>query len=300
MGMSPQDAPLTPTLSPHAERGRLGASSSPAPRGRLGLGRWAFLGTVALTYLFILSPVIFVSWISFFRDEIVAFPPSGYSLRWFANAWNSRVFFRGFALSLEVALFAMVVGVTLGTLASLALVRARFPGREAAKLVLLSPLIVPGIVAGTAIYVFYVRIDDLLDWRLVATLPGLVIAHVMLTVPWSVRLVTASLTGLDRAAEDAAMNLGAGPWTTFRRITLPMMRAGIVAAALFSFIISFENLEMSLFLTGPGRVTLPVAILQYLEFKIDPTIAAVSFVQIIVIGAAMLISDRFVKLSRVI
>jgi len=100
--------------------------------------------------------------------------------------------------------------------------------------------------------------------------------------------------------EEAAANLGAGPLTVFRRITLPMMRPGLVAASLFSFIQSFENLELSLLLVGPGRITLPVAMLNYLEFRIDPTIAAVATMQIVIIGVLMLITDRFVKLSRIV
>jgi len=266
----------------------------------LNFTRALHLATVVLVYGFILSPVVFVSWISFFRNEIVAFPPDGYTLKWFASAAADPVFVRGFVLSFELALIAAAIGVTCGTLASLALVRYRFPGREALNMLLLSPLIVPGIVAGTALYIFYINIEDAFDLRIAATLPGLVIAHVLLTIPWSVRLISANLVGLDRSLEEAAENLGAGRWTTFRRVTLPLMRAGIVAATLFSFIVSFENLEFSLFLVGPGRITLPIAILQYLEFKIDPTIAAVSFVQIVLIGTAMLISDRFVKLSRIV
>jgi putative spermidine/putrescine transport system permease protein len=115
-----------------------------------------------------------------------------------------------------------------------------------------------------------------------------------------VRLITASLVGMDRAVEEAAQSLGADRLTTFRRVTLPAILPGIVAAALFGFIASFGNLEMSLFLVGPGRTTLPIAILQYLEWKIDPTIAAVSVLQILFIGGAMLLTDRFVKIGRVV
>ena len=122
----------------------------------------------------------------------------------------------------------------------------------------------------------------------------------LLTIPWTVRLVAASLQGLDRSAEEAAANLGARPLTVFWRVTLPMLRPGVVAACLFSFIQSFENLELTLLLVGPGRVTLPVAMLNYLEFRVDPTLAAVATVQIILVGALMLITDRFVKLSRVV
>ena len=126
------------------------------------------------------------------------------------------------------------------------------------------------------------------------------LAHVVITIPWTVRLVTASLMGFDRTVEEAAQNLGAGPWTTFRRVTLPLIRPGVVAAALFGFVISFGNLEMTLFLIGPGRTTLPIAILQYLEWRIDPVIAAVSLLQILVFGAAMLATDHYVKLARVL
>src|SRR5262245_31090257 len=118
--------------------------------------------------------------------------------------------------------------------------------------------------------------------------------------PGTVRLVTASLMGFDRTVEEAAQNLGAGPWTTFRRVTMPLIRPGVVAAALFGFVISFGNLEMTLFLIGPGRTTLPIAILQYLEWRIDPIIAAMSLLQILVIGAAMVATDRYVKLARVL
>lgn len=262
--------------------------------------RWGLLAAVVLVYVYILLPVMFVAWIAFFDQDIIVFPPESYTVRWFANVWERRAFQRGFVTSFQVAAVAMVCGVALGTLASIALVRYRFRGREALNTLLLSPLIVPGIVAGTAIYVFFVQLDNAFDLGLKGTLPGLVAAHVMLTLPWTVRLISASLEGIDRSVEEAAMNLGASPWTTFRRVTFPMMRAGIVAAALFSFITSFENLELTLFLVGPGRTTLPVAVLNYLEFKVDPTIAAVAFIQIVIIGALMLVTDRYVKLSRIV
>jgi putative spermidine/putrescine transport system permease protein len=110
----------------------------------------------------------------------------------------------------------------------------------------------------------------------------------------------ASLQGLDQTIEEAAANLGANPFTVFRRITMPMVRPGLVAAAMFSFIQSFENLDLSLLLVGPGRITLPVAMLNYLEFRIDPTLAAVATVQLLIVGTLMMATDRFVKLSRVV
>jgi putative spermidine/putrescine transport system permease protein len=262
--------------------------------------RIIFAAAVTGVYALVLAPVLAVMLISFFAQEIVSFPPEGWTLDWYANAWDKREFARGFLTSLQVALAATAIGVPLGTAAALALARGRLPMREAFSTLLLAPLAVPGVVAGTALYLFYVRAEFWVDDDIKGTTLGLVAAHVLLTIPWTVRLVSASLAGLDRLAEEAAANLGARPLTVFRRVTLPMLRPGVVAACLFSFIQSFENLELTLLLVGPGRITLPVAMLNYLEFRVDPTLAAVASVQIVIVGALMLITDRFVSLSRVV
>ncbi|MDQ8731512.1 ABC transporter permease [Bradyrhizobium sp. LHD-71] len=259
-----------------------------------------FKSAVVASYALMLAPVVMVIIISFFRQEIISFPPEGLTMQWYVNAWERREFARGFVTSLQVAAIATAIGVPLGTAAAYALARAKLPGREAISTLLLGPLAVPGVVAGTALYMFYLRAETWLDQDITATLSGLVAAHVLLTIPWTVRLVTASLQGMDRSAEEAAANLGARPPTVFMRVTLPMLRPGVVAAALFSFIQSFENLELTLLLVGPGRTTLPVAMLSYLEFRMDPTLAAVATVQILLVTAMMLITDRFVRLSRVI
>jgi putative spermidine/putrescine transport system permease protein len=264
------------------------------------LRRLAFGACVAAAFALMLAPVAMVVVISVFRQEIVSFPSSGFTLRWYANAWERQEFARGFLSSLQVALLATLAGVPLGTAAAFALVRARPPGAAALNALLLGPLAVPGVVAGTALYMFYLRAEFWLDRDITSTLGGLVAAHVLLTIPWTVRLVTASLQGLDPSAEEAAANLGARPATVFRRVTLPAMRPGIIAACLFSFIQSFENLELSLLLVGPGRTTLPVAMLNYLEFRIDPTLAAVATAQIALVGVVMLATDRFVPIARVV
>ncbi|ACA19018.1 binding-protein-dependent transport systems inner membrane component [Methylobacterium sp. 4-46] len=282
----------------------LSPASAPALAARPGLsvrlGRAAFLAAVILAYAVIFAPIAMVIAISFFDQEIVTFPPDALTLRWYVNAWAQRDFARGFATSLEIALAATAIGVPLGTAAALALVRGRIPGRGLINTFLLAPLAVPAIVAGSALYMFYLRAEDWLDMDIKATFGGLVAANVLITIPWTVRLVGASLAGLDRAAEEAAANLGARPLTVFRRITLPMLRPGIVAASLFSFVASFENLELNLLLVGPGRTTLPVAMLSYLEFRMDPTLAAVATAQIAMVTILMLVTDRFVKLSRVV
>ena len=267
---------------------------------RPSLGRGLMRALIALAYLIIFAPVSMVVVTSFFSQEIISFPPPALTWHWYANAWNKPEFLHGMTTSLQVAALAAAVGVPIGTAAALAIVRGNFVGRGAISSLLLAPLAVPGVVAGSGLYMLYVLAEDFFDRDIKATTEGLVAAHALLAIPWTVRLVVASLQGLDRSAEEAAANLGAGPLTVFRRITLPMMRPGIVAAAMFSFIQSFENLDISLLLVGPGRITLPVAMLNYLEFRIDPTLSAVATAQILLVGALMVLTDRFVNLSRVV
>jgi putative spermidine/putrescine transport system permease protein len=119
-------------------------------------------------------------------------------------------------------------------------------------------------------------------------------------MPWVVRLCLASLTNHERTTEEAAASLGANPLMVLWRVTLPAMRPGIVAAALFAFIVSFENLELNLFLVAPGLTTLPVAVLLYLQYHIDPLVAAVAVAQMAVVGAALMVLDRFVRLGQVL
>jgi putative spermidine/putrescine transport system permease protein len=271
-----------------------------APRRRLSLGRWALNGTAGFSLGFILLPLLLVTWLAFFRQEIPSFPPEGYSLQWFGAVLNNKSFVGGFILSAQVGVAATLIGLALAVPASLAIARRRFRGRAVVSALMLMPLIVPGVVLGTSIYVFQIETEIATGLPLLGSTSGLVAAHALIVIPWAARLVSASLAGFDPAIEEAAKNLGAGPWTTFRRVTLPSIRPGIVAGALFGFVTSFGNLEMSLFLVGAGRTTLPIAILQYLEWKIDPTVAAVSVMQIVLIGAAMLLTDRYVKISRVV
>lgn len=269
------------------------------------LGRWALRGASGVSFVFILLPLFFVTWLSFYEQEIPSFPPEGYSLKWYFAIQNNQRFVDGLILSLELGVIATAIGLAVSIPAALCIVRYRFQGREVLNNLLLMPLIVPGVVLGTAIYLFHVQIElqanDMgVNFPILGSLMGLVSGHVLIVIPWCVRLVTASLHGFDRTLEEAAQNLGANRWTTFRRITLPGILPGVVAGAMFGFVISFGNLEMSLFLVGPGRTTLPITILQYLEWKIDPTIAAVSVIQILLVCVAMLVTDRFVKISRVV
>lgn len=264
------------------------------------LGRWTINFFAILAFIYIMLPLIFVTWLSFYEQEIPSYPPSGYSTQWYGAAISNNRFIDAFSLSVQVGFAATAIGLLVAIPASIALTRYPFKGRGAISNLLLMPLVIPGIVLGISLYIFQVEAEIATDLPILGSFWGLVFGHVLLVIPWSVRLITASLIGFDQTIEEAAMNLGASPFVAFRRVTMPAILPGIVAGAMFGFVSSFGNLEVSLFLVVPGQTTLPIAILQYLEWKIDPTIAAISVIQILIVAAAMLATDRFVRISRVV
>ena len=250
-------------------------------------------------FAFLLAPVALVVWISFFSQQLIVFPPKGYSLIWYENIWEQKNFIHAFILSFQVALAATAVSMVMGLLASVGLTRFNLPGKNTLQSLFLSPLVVPVIITGMAMYIFFIRFQRMLGVELVPSFAVLVLAHVVITLPWTVRLITAGLTGLNEELEEAAMDLGASKWRAFWRVTLPIIRPSIVASGIFAFIFSFGNLEVSLMLVGPGETTIPIEILNYVFWKMDPTIAAVATVRIVITAVLMLIADRIVGLSNV-
>ena len=245
----------------------------------------------------IVVPLLLTLYLSLFDEKLILFPPRSYTLDWYSAIIPN--FGGAIVTSLELGAFAVAGSLVLGVPAGIGLARHRFRGRGAISTLLLAPLTVPGIALGLAVFIAFVAVDEQLGTGITGSMLGLVVAHVMITTPWVVRLCLASLTNHDRSAEEAAASLGAGPLTVIWRVTLPAMRAGIVAAGLFAFVFSFENLELALFLTGPGVTTLPVAVLQYLEYHIDPLVSAVAVAQIVGVAALLLLLDRFVRLGQV-
>lgn len=257
-----------------------------------------YTATSMAVLAFIVLPLAGVVWMSFFANPILSFPPTGYTISWYVRAFQTAEFRDGFLVSLQTSLIATVLSLLLGIPASLVLVRCRFPGREAVTMLLMSPMIVPGIVGGAALFVFFLQVEMLSGLQIAGTNYGLIIAHTLIALPWTVRLVSTSLIGLNLSIEEAALSLGASRLTAFRRVTVPVIKPGIIAGGLFSFVISFIDLEKSIFLVGPGRTTLQIALVNYLEWNLDPTIGAVAAVQIALISVLLLVTDRYAKLSR--
>ena len=243
-------------------------------------------------------PLLLTLYLSVFDEKLILFPPRGYTLDWYAAILPN--FAKPIVTSLELGAAAVVGSLVLGIPAGIGLSRHRFRGRGAVSTLLLAPLTVPGIALGLAIYVLLVTIDEQFGSMITGSMVGLALGHVMIATPWVVRLCLASLTNHERSAEEAAASLGANPLRVIWRVTLPAMQPGIIAGALFAFVISFENLELALFLTSPGVTTLPVAVLQYLEYHIDPLVSAVAVAQTVGIAALLLVLDRFMRLGRVV
>ncbi|MBI4246325.1 MAG: ABC transporter permease [Candidatus Rokubacteria bacterium] len=246
----------------------------------------------AAVYAFVLAPIVVVLLASLTAAEYTSFPPRGLSLRWYLEIPRHPEFLESLRVSLGVAGVAGTLATALGTLAALALVRYRFPGRQLLNAFFLSPLMVPTVILGVALLQFYTVAG------ITRTPFSLVCGHLVITVPYVVRLVSAGLSGLDRTLELAAQSLGATPWQAFWRVTLPLARPGIVAGAAFATITSFDDVSVALFLASPHTVTLPVRIFTYIEQTFDPLVTAVCSLLILLTAAAVAVIERFVGLGR--
>ena len=240
-------------------------------RDMLTVGLWIFLGVVGL---FMLAPLILVIVDSVNPSTYGTFPLTGITARWYEHVFSVPEFRSGLSNSLVVAVGATGIALFLGTPAAYGLTRYRFRGRELARSFLLLPIIVPAIVFGAALFLLYIRIG------LYGTLTGLILGHALLGVPFVVSIVAASLLTFSRDHEEAAMDLGANPLVTFLRVTVPSIRTGLVVAGLFAFVTSFDQVEVSLFLTRPKNNTLPIAMFNYEQNYQDPTLAAISTILI--------------------
>ncbi|MBA3450509.1 MAG: ABC transporter permease [Chloroflexia bacterium] len=278
--------------APHAALPRTDATAVPrlrqSSRAPVSLARVMLWIVVTIVLAYLVFPVFIVAPVSFSSAKYLQFPPPGWSLQWYENYLNRPGWVPATFVSIRVAVITTVLATTLGTAASLALVRGRFPGRNAINSFMVSPLVVPGIIVAIGIYFFYAQA------KLVGNPLGLAFAHTALALPFVVTNVSATLHGFDERLEYAAMNLGANRWQTFRRVTLPIIRPGVFAGALFAFITSFDELIVALFVSGSGAVTLPRKMWDSLRQEIDPTIAAVSTI-LITLSVAILLTAELLR-----
>ena len=246
-----------------------------------------------IIYVFLLAPIVVVLMSSLTTTDYIVFPPKDLTLKWYVELVNHPEFMQSFMLSVFVALGTSLISTVIGTLASIAIVRHQFKGKTAIGQLVGSPLLIPSVVFGVALLQFY-------SWIGLAASPAaLIIGHIILTIPFVMRLVVASLVGFDRSIEQAAMNLGAGKFRVFIQITLPVIKSGVIAGAIFSFITSFDDLTVALFIVSTDVVTLPVRIFTYMQYQYDPIITSVSSIMILLTIALMIIIERVLGVGKV-
>jgi putative spermidine/putrescine transport system permease protein len=246
-----------------------------------------------VAFTLIVVPIVMVVVAAFSPKDFFQFPPPGFSLRWFVEFFRLDNMRSAFALSVELALASATIATILGTFAALFLARGGGTLGTLLQSLFLAPLVFPTIILGVALLLLYKTIG-------MPVLPGLLLAHCVVGLPYGFRTVLASAQALDPALEEAGESLGAGPLRTFFLVTLPLIWPGVLSGWLFAFIVSFGELNTALFLTGPGVTTLPIEIFSYLQFQGSQlVIAAASTVQIALIVLLVAVIERVVGIARI-
>jgi putative spermidine/putrescine transport system permease protein len=248
----------------------------------------------ALVIGFMLAPILVVCVIAFTPENTLTIHGPELSLRWFKAVFEYPDFVSSFWNSLWLGLSAATIATIIAVPAGMALIR--YPTRWSGVLqgLFLSPLIIPHLVLGVALLRLFTLIGG------AGSFGWLILAHALVVTPYTLRLVMSALIGFDRSAEQAAQSLGASKTTVFLRITLPMILPGITGGWLLAFINSFDEVTMSIFVTSPSTVTLPVRMYMYATESIDPMMAAVSALMVAITAGAMIILDRVYGLDRVL
>lgn len=243
-------------------------------------------------FMFLLAPLVVIILASFSPTPLVVFPPKGFSLKWYGNIFTSSTnFSSGFINSIEVAVIATAIDVLLGVTAALSVSRYQFKGRELLISFFTSPMYVPSIAFAFVLLQVFSQIGSF---------PGMLkilLGHMIIIMPYIVRNTLSVLSGFDWTLEDAAASLGASPVKTFSKVTLPLIKPGVVAGAMLSFLYSFDEAVLSSLLSSPKFVTLPIRIMNYMEFSFDPTLAAISTVLILMSLLLIILLEKFIGLD---
>lgn len=236
----------------------------------LGAWKWPLAGFTLLVALFLLLPILFIVALSFGSSQWLIFPPPGWTLKWYRDLFADPRWIEAALTSLKIGLVVTVCSVALGLLASFGLTRGRFRGVETLRALFLTPMILPVVVFAVALYAFSLRLG------LNGTFLGFVLAHTVVALPFAIIAITGALEGFDRSVEDAAVLCGASPLEAKLRVTLPAISHGLFAAAIFSFLMSWDEVVLAIFMSSPTLQTLPVKIWTTLRQDLTPVVAAAS------------------------
>ena len=253
---------------------------------------FAVWAVAALAVVFLLTPLIVTVAVSFGSSSVFTLPPPDWSLRWYARLPATRGLVPSLITSVEIAALSTLTALALGTLCAIALTRGRFPGREAISTFVVSPLMLPGLVVGIAMLQAFRSLGLRDVWA------SLLVAHVVITLPYVVRTVLGALSLFDFALIDAARTLGCSYVTALRKVLVPTLAPAFVTSGMFAFLASMDNYPISIFFTDAWTKTLPIQMLQYVEESPDPIIAAISSGLILLAVLALFLADRMIGLRR--
>lgn len=248
----------------------------------------------AVVVVFLLGPLVVTVVVSFTSSSIYTLPPPEWSLRWYEALARKSGLADAVWLSMQIALLSTAASLVLGTAAAMAVVRGRFRGREAIATFAVSPLMMPGLVVGVAMLQFFRAVGLRDAWT------SLMLAHVIVTLPFVVRTLLAALENFDFTLLDAARTLGLSYPKAVLKVLLPNLAPAFLTSGLFAFLASMDNYPISIFLTDARNKTLPIKMLQYLEEQPDPTLAAISTGLILLALVALAVGSRSVGLNRMI
>ncbi|MFN8592255.1 MAG: ABC transporter permease [Thermomicrobiales bacterium] len=286
--MSSVTADATPRTAPVAVQAN---ENSPVPR--------IFRVIAVITFIFLLLPVVIVVLAGLNAGNYLTFPPQGLSLKWVQAFLTSDIFLPAYLYSMRLAFVTMIISTVVGTLTAIFLTRVSFPGRTFVRAFFLAPLLLPGLVIGLALYVYYLNIAQNLGIPYFSrTFWGMLVGHILVTMPFVIGTVSASLYGFDVSLEEAARSLGSGPLRAFMTVTLPNIKSGITAGSLFAFIVSFGQFDLSLMLSTPNNTPLPFAMYSSLRYQFEPTSAAAGTFAIILVVLSMILTSRTTNLSK--
>lgn len=253
---------------------------------------YALPGAVTLIYVFLLAPILIIVLTSFNPTRSTAFPPTGLSLRWYGEFFKSASFVDAFKFSIQLGALAAVISTAIGFVTAYAILRFLGRWRDTGHSLALLPAMIPHILISISL-LLALTIIPLSEFGV------LLAGHVLICLPFTIAGIAASLDGVDPQLEAAAKTLGASRLQVLWEIVLPLVAPGVLSALIFAFIVSFGDVYIALFLTGPGMTTLPIEIFSYMQWESTPVVAAITTLQIILILALGLVVERLVGLRRI-
>ena len=262
----------------------------PRHKGEQGDGR-VLRAIVVLLVVFLAAPALLMIPMSFDSASGLAWPPKGFSLQWYQQIWDSPLWMQAVTRSMLVGIGAGLLSMLIGTPAAFLLVRGGMRGKSAMLAFVLAPIVVPRMILAVGVFYFFAKIG------LVGSSVGLTLAHTVVAVPYVVITMMAVLRNYDTRLDLAAYSLGARPWATLRRVTFPILGAGLLSSFLFAFATSFDELTIALFTSGGLSTTLPKQFWDEITMQISPVIAAVSTCLFLFIAALIWVAERLRRRS---